>query len=602
MLVLGILYFMVYVTNGNQLTPRSIARFAESIFINVVFIQIFFTIWLVPACVAVGIAEEKERRTLTYLVMTRLSSAEIVVGKLAAGLVQFAAWLATGLPVVILIPIFGGVDPRSVWLATAATVSTAYFVAGLSIVVSTAAARAGKAVGEALGLAMLWVVVPILARITIPGTFPRLWTWVQPIIDWVLASSPATLVLLLWGGGISPGWRLFDALVWMIVLQVAGGSLLVLWAIARFRKACRHYEENSGTVEDVEPARPRLWTAIRRIAAVRRPPCWDSPILWKELCTARRRTLAEKLAVLVVLGFVALLIWVIFPFASRAILERFRYSLDPTDSEIRRMAFNEILRIITSLVEFFVILATAGIAATGLTEERARETWDSLLATPLAAREILQAKMIAAAWKVRWVALLLVALWLLGLLAGSIHPLGLGAALVLLTVSIWFAAALGIYASLVSRDTGQASNRALIPILLLSISFLACYLTPRHTSVVLGAGSAPFVNWLSLLSYADVREIVTDRGLKPFSVIRQLGLYADERPVGVLVAFLVTSIASIAAATWFSRAAVANFDRATGRSHTAVVPTSGESHNSAIEHGGWRDLFRRKRALRRCAD
>ncbi len=543
------------------------AWFAESVFLGVVFLQISLAVWLVPGYVAVVIAEEKDRRTLSYLAMTRLTSAEIVLGKLASGLLQYAAWSATGLPIVILLPFFGGVDPRSVLLATAGTVSTAYFIAGLSIVVLTAAPRARQAVGESIGLAMVWVVVPTMVQLIVPISFPRVWTWTKPINDWVLASSPSSLLVVLCGWPFGPPWRLLDTAIWMVGLQLAGGSLLVAWAVVRFRKACRRHEENSGTAESLE--RPHAWlrAAIYRIMPGRRAPCWDSPMLWKELCTARRRTLAEKVSVLVALGFVALLVRVMFPFALRALLEQMRYGLNPNGSEIRRMEFNEILRIITSLVEFFVILATAGIAATGLTEERARETWDSLLATPLAAREIIQAKMIGAAWRVRWVALLLVALWLVGTLAGSIHPIGFGAALFLLAVSIWFAASLGTYTSLISRDTGQASNRALVPVLLLSLSFLACYLAPRTNSVVLGAGSAPFVNWLSLVSYADVREIVTGRGLRPFIVILPIGVYTDDRPAAVLAAFLLAIVALIVAATWFSRAAVSRFDRAAGRPH-----------------------------------
>ena len=74
---------------------------------------------------------------------------------------------------------------------------------------------------------------------------------------------------------------------------------------------------------------------------------------------------------------------------------------------------------------------------------------------------------------------LLVVLWSVGLLAGALHPLGFVAALVLLGVSVGFMAALGTYVSLVSRDTPQASNRTLVPVLLLMGSFVACYLPPR---------------------------------------------------------------------------------------------------------------------------
>ncbi len=52
-------------------------------------------------------------------------------------------------------------------------------------------------------------------------------------------------------------------------------------------------------------------------------------------------------------------------------------------------------------------IAATGMAAEGIISERARETWDGLIATPLDGRTILRAKMIGAAWRVRWGLILL---------------------------------------------------------------------------------------------------------------------------------------------------------------------------------------------------
>ena len=52
--------------------------FAEYLFSGVATIQVLLTIGLVPALVAVTIAQERERRTLDSLLATRLTSAEIV--------------------------------------------------------------------------------------------------------------------------------------------------------------------------------------------------------------------------------------------------------------------------------------------------------------------------------------------------------------------------------------------------------------------------------------------------------------------------------------------------------------------------------------------
>ena len=160
LLFIGMGYLTTYFREWKEFSIREMAALAQIVFGNLVFLQVCLTTSLVPRLVAGVLAEEKERRTLSGVLTTRLSSAEIVLGKLAAGMLQYLACLATGLPIMILLPLLGGIDPRTVLLAYAGTVSTAFFLAGLSILVSTAARRRSVAIGEAVGLATLWLVLP----------------------------------------------------------------------------------------------------------------------------------------------------------------------------------------------------------------------------------------------------------------------------------------------------------------------------------------------------------------------------------------------------------------------------------------------------------
>ena len=116
--------------------------------------------------------------------------------------------------------------------------------------------------------------------------------------------------------------------------------------------------------------------------------------------------------------------------------------------------------------------------------------------------------MIGTAWKVRWGPFLLVALWLLGLLLGSIHPAGFLVAIAVLGVAIWFTITLGTYVSLVSHDSRQASSRTLVPVLMVSLSFLTCYMPARFTTVFMGTPSPSFVNWLCLVTYGEIRDVM----------------------------------------------------------------------------------------------
>ena len=79
-------------------------------------------------CVSV-VAQEKDRRTLILLLMTRLSNNEIVLGKLFAGLLDVFVALLAAFPLFVIITLFGGVSLEQVLRVYGVTVMTA-LVAG----------------------------------------------------------------------------------------------------------------------------------------------------------------------------------------------------------------------------------------------------------------------------------------------------------------------------------------------------------------------------------------------------------------------------------------------------------------------------------------
>ncbi|QGJ69420.1 Hypothetical protein PBC10988_11020 [Planctomycetales bacterium 10988] len=60
--------------------------------------------------VAASVAQEKDRRTLILLLMTRLTNAELVLGKLLASLLTVLVLLATALPIFAICALWGGVS------------------------------------------------------------------------------------------------------------------------------------------------------------------------------------------------------------------------------------------------------------------------------------------------------------------------------------------------------------------------------------------------------------------------------------------------------------------------------------------------------------
>ena len=107
-----------------------------------------------------------------------------------------------------------------------------------------------------------------------------------------------------------------------------------------------------------------------------------------------------------------------------ALVEWWRYGSSRTAPDACRWEFNNYLRGITSVIELVCLLIVAGAAAEGVTAERARSTWESLLATTLRGHEILTAKMLGAVWKTRFGIALLLALRSAGMLTGAASPTG----------------------------------------------------------------------------------------------------------------------------------------------------------------------------------
>ena len=116
-------------------TLRELNQFAFQTFCYISIAQFFGVLFLTPALVAGVVSEEKQRKTLHYLLSSRLSGAEIILGKLFSRLLHVAIFLALALPVTSLLTVFGGLEPLLVVAVDVVLMSLAFFLGGLSILV-----------------------------------------------------------------------------------------------------------------------------------------------------------------------------------------------------------------------------------------------------------------------------------------------------------------------------------------------------------------------------------------------------------------------------------------------------------------------------------
>jgi hypothetical protein len=158
---------------------------------------------------------------------------------------------------------------------------------------------------------------------------------------------------------------------------------------------------------------------------------------------------------------------------------------------------------------------------------------------------------------------ILVTLWSLGLLSGAVHPLGYMAALLGLALTTWCGLALGLYGSLWSTDTKQATNVVALPVMFALLSAMAPLLLPTdRTSVMFGVFSPPWHTYIALVSFEDVRDAFRPG---PYATVAALGVHSGEGVGALAATYLVGLCLELVAALWFTRACLLDFDAAVGR-------------------------------------
>jgi hypothetical protein len=530
------------------------ARCAERTFALLVVGELLITLFVVPEMVARAIAEERERGTLEALLITRLSDAEILLGKAAAVLGSYLCWLATGVPVMVLLCLTSGVDPRLVLLSYPAIVTTAVLVGAMAVWVSLDAREVRRAIGLAVMCGWCWLFVPMFVSLSFPRFLRLLAPWVVPVNAWLLASSPAGVLLSLAGLLRAPG-SVVNQVAWMMGLQAGAAALLLILALFRFRwlRAGRK-PVRASWVARLREKRWRLWP---------RPECGENPVLWRELYTSPLDGLARVAVLVVLVPVLAIAAAATFFLARPAAQEvlKFGYgSLAHDDARVRlSLAVKGVFAGGFLLLGFIV----SGYGAASIAAERTSTTWPSLMATALEGRAILRAKRIGSIWRARLPLVLLVVGALIGLVCGSVHPLGFLATLALMAAGLWFCAALGTYCSLKSRDLRQANNGTIGTIFLLTFSAAVFWaLPPGWAAAPVAAGSLPCMAGLSVLSYPDFRALA--RG-DFSSALTFAGVTRSVHTWGLCASYLIALLGHVVGAVLLVRAAERCFDRHVGR-------------------------------------
>ena len=104
------------VMTGTQMIrdPGDFARFGSTLFQLLAPLQLIIFLFFSGMLAAGAVAQEKDRKTLLLLLLTRMSNGELVLGKLMASLLMVLTLLVTSVPVFMIISLLGGVAPAQI--------------------------------------------------------------------------------------------------------------------------------------------------------------------------------------------------------------------------------------------------------------------------------------------------------------------------------------------------------------------------------------------------------------------------------------------------------------------------------------------------------
>ena len=254
-------------------TVSDAARFGGWMFLMLAPLQLLVLSSLAAVGSASSVAQEKDRRTLILLLMTRLSGFEVVVGKLTATLLGPLSMLLAALPLFLVLPLLGGVSPWQVFLVFIVTAASVILAGAIGTVVGLWREKTFQAIALTVLviLMLLGLGETVIATIS-PGE--SICLAISPIRALLAAASPLASL----SPAISLGVTAFT------VLAVVSSGLVLALGVAKVRvwnpsREVRLKAPEPETSDEVEESVPSSW----KVRAPR--TVWSNPILWREVRT-----------------------------------------------------------------------------------------------------------------------------------------------------------------------------------------------------------------------------------------------------------------------------------------------------------------------------
>ncbi|MDZ4658356.1 MAG: ABC transporter permease subunit [Bythopirellula sp.] len=450
-----------YISTGTgRQSIRYAATLAASFFLSFSWLQILAILFVGPAMAAGTIASERERRTIEYLFATDLSNAEIVLGKTFARLTLLGQFVLVGLPILFLFRLLGGIPAEALLVTFLSAAGTAVMLTGMSIAVSVWSPKARDAVGRIyLLLIALISLPPILYGLQSARVFPdSVWQSIlEPVVNWLVMLNPMSTLMHAMGStsalGIGIDMSQVLRAVGFQVLVAVGCLILATFAVRRV-----HLSETTRTAAKL---------AKLPVQRSRRLP-GERPMIWKEMYSSTSATRMGRVGCvamfIILFGMLAAAIWV------------FLQAITATEDWQRNNYF-EFLAGLTGYLGCGMLLLLAARAAGLFSQEKERDTWISLLSTPLSGQEIILGKLCGNLYSARWMLAILAVSWLLGLFLDPTSIWPMLATCFVFSLLACYATCLGLLFSLRSTTTLRAMGLTLGTLVFFGGGYLFCCCT-----------------------------------------------------------------------------------------------------------------------------
>ncbi len=467
LLVVFYLWVCINARNPFDFRPGEIAQITNTFFTVFLITQTIVIFVITPGAIAGCITDEKERRTMEFILATDLHDREILFGKFLSRMGGVILFVISGLPILAMLQFFGGIDSELMMIGMGATIVTIISLAAVSVLSSVLCRKTRDAMMLSYLLVLLYLT---LSSLSYAASFTSDVQNIAFDFEFWKVTGPEIFQMPAWGNPFLAVAEMYEtrtragspaAIAGENLKYYAGFHAVIVlgclfWASRSLRKVALAQAFGGNKKSRKKPVAKTTLTTTEIHSGTtstrpsRRPEIGEDPILWKEIFvdTGIRSGWFLKLLVwLAVVGSFLPIPFILY----NDLIDAYLFHSHTALFHWRFQRFHESMNIyarVTATIGSTLLMLAIVVRASGvISSEREKHTLDVLLTTPMSSRRILWGKWWGCLLGMRWGFAWIFAIWLVGLGTGSIHPLGFVACVIELVVFSSTFAWLGILCS-----------------------------------------------------------------------------------------------------------------------------------------------------------